>query len=764
LVSICVGWLFHVSIEQNKAILWIKTEDKKVLRLIDSYQPFFYVLPKNEYDGTCLYQLLSQQTIVERVVWESKSTNLFEEFSKHKLLSVTLESAQSYTSLVRKLEKDYRVKQLFNTDLSLVQQYLFYKLKIEPTSKVKAEYDDSELVSLTSMDDENEIDLPPFSTLYIDVQTFSGKINPEESITIIRARYEGEPGLQNQNAETLFDDKEEKDILQRFCNYVHYKDPDIIISVSDHHSDRVLDYLFARTQKLGLDLHLGREDEVAISAPLKHPGLQWIKGRLSLNNYSALYNYGFAGLIERCRFSFLTLDLASKNGMNRLIDSRNCFELIERGFVIPPKNKQSNHEHVRTLEDLVAKDKGGMIISPQSGLHENVIVLDYDSEYANLIVNHNLSYETVLKNGGYANKPQKIKGLLPTVVEKFLNRRLHLKEMLNELPEGSKEYLWCQQCIDALKNVLVCLYGTTGSLWNRFGNVMVFEEINKLSREVLLRTKDIVQKLGYEVIYADTDSVFIKDNRIAVTTNGYTQVIDTLRKETGLPISIEHNFKFLVLLPLEAIERIEALKQYYGITHDGELVVRGIEARRHDTPKFIKKFQTELLHILFDCNNTEEVVTKGYENALLLVTRAIDKIMIGGDNITQEDLVISKLLGQNIEKYRSLFPHVCAAIQSGTDEESLPSKGDNIKYIYTDAQHSNPLCRVTPVKDIEKKNLKYDREKYREMVLDAAQSVLGYFGFDRTDYGDKRKSIPAKWRWLQELRKQREKDVQTELT
>jgi DNA polymerase elongation subunit (family B) len=183
-------------------------------------------------------------------------------------------------------------------------------------------------------------------------------------------------------------------------------------------------------------------------------------------------------------------------------------------------------------------------------------------------------------------------------------------------------------------------------------------------------------------------------------------------RETGLPVSIEHDFKFLVLLPLEAIERIEALKQYYGITQDRKLIVRGIEARRHDTPKFIKEFQTELLHTLFDCNDTEEIKTMGYENALLLVTKTIDKIMIGGDDIAQEDLVISKLLGQNVEKYRSLFPHVCAAIQlsRGNDSE-LPSKGDNIKYIYTDAQHSNPLCRVTPVKDTEKKNLRYDKEK-----------------------------------------------------
>jgi DNA polymerase elongation subunit (family B) len=81
------------------------------------------------------------------------------------------------------------------------------------------------------------------------------------------------------------------------------------------------------------------------------------------------------------------------------------------------------------------------------------------------------------------------------------------------------------------------------------------------------------------VIYADTDSVFIKNSMNATTTKEYAQVVDTLCKETGLPISIEHNFRFLILLPLEAIERIEALKQYYGITQDGELVVRGIEAK-----------------------------------------------------------------------------------------------------------------------------------------------------------------------------------------
>ena len=71
---------------------------------------------------------------------------------------------------------------------------------------------------------------------------------------------------------------------------------------------------------------------------------------------------------------------------------------------------------------------------------------------------------------------------------------------------------------------------------------------------------------------------------------------------------------------------------------------------------------------LFGCKSKEEIINQGYENALLLVTKAIDRIMIGGDDVTKNDLVISKLLGQNLEKYRSLFPYVSAAIQLSNED------------------------------------------------------------------------------------------------
>ena len=43
-------------------------------------------------------------------------------------------------------------------------------------------------------------------------------------------------------------------------------------------------------------------------------------------------------------------------------------------------------------------DKAGMIVSPEIGLHENVAVLDFNDEYANLVLRHNISYETLTNN------------------------------------------------------------------------------------------------------------------------------------------------------------------------------------------------------------------------------------------------------------------------------------------------------------------------------------------------------------------------------
>jgi DNA polymerase elongation subunit (family B) len=147
-----------------------------------------------------------------------------------------------------------------------------------------------------------------------------------------------------------------------------------------------------------------------------------------------------------------------------------------------------------------------------------------------------------------------------------------------------------------------------------------------------------------------------------------------------------------------------------------------------------------------------------------------------GEGIQQQDLIISKLLRQNIEKYKSLFAHVSAAIQlsSKGGVDNHPRKGDTIQYIYTNSHHNNPLCRVVPLEILQKVGEKekdgkqngktlnyYDKDKYREMILEAAETVLKFLGFDRTVYGMPREN--RKRKWYEELHEERTKDIQTEM-
>ena len=86
--------------------------------------------------------------------------------------------------------------------------------------------------------------------------------------------------------------------------------------------------------------------------------------------------------------------------------------------------------------------------------------------------------------------------------------------------------------------------------------------------------------------------------------------------------------------------------------------------------------------------------------------------------------------------------------------------GEGVEYIFTDARHTNPLFRVTPRDFIkEGQRLDYDKEKYREMLFEAAETVLGCFDFDRTVYGD----TPRKNRkWWRELSNWRIQDIENE--
>ncbi|HXP52496.1 MAG TPA: hypothetical protein VN922_21265, partial [Bacteroidia bacterium] len=242
-----IGWLLDVTVDGNASTLWIKTTDGSILRLVDKYQPYLYILPTDESAGIKLFHTLSQQPKITRVEWQNRFIDVFEHdvHGVRRLLCVYSESTYYHKALLRKLEKDPRVARLYNTDLSYIQQYLFTTLKIEPTSKVKAEYDGTDLRTIINIDEHDDgVQLPPFTILYFEVTTLSSLYNLDshdvnDPIKQITARYQEEQ-------EVTFADDEET-ILEDFCNYVLTNDPDILISSEQHClGTSVLEYLIAR--------------------------------------------------------------------------------------------------------------------------------------------------------------------------------------------------------------------------------------------------------------------------------------------------------------------------------------------------------------------------------------------------------------------------------------------------------------------------------------------------------------------------------------
>jgi len=714
------GWILDVTQDYGTGNinLLIKLQNNNVISFRQRLKEYtLYIQPKSHSSGENLFQQLSRNDeIIKKIFWDDKHIDLADR-NKTQLIGVALENIQSqdYQKFIKKLGTDSRVRSLYNTELSVIQQFIYNQLKIAPTSKVKIQYEEERLLTISNVDDSKDVAPPPFKIMHIRIGDDS-----ENDEIIFKVRLEN-------GTSVAFDGLS----YESFISCIKENGPDIAIIYEEYQYDN------------------------DIASAIGNLITEYCNRTVVIHSRDTVDDISLVELVEKARFSYLPLKLASKYGMIRLIDSRITYELLQREFVIPSRMRaiSKHHEQIRTLEDIVDMDKAGMLISPEVGIHENVAVLDFNDEYANLVLRHNISYETLTNNHDTRrSSTDNQMGLLPEIMNEIVTRRIHFKKQLKEkLEPDSLLYNRCEIRLEVLKQILVCLYGTSGSIWNRYSNVRVFEEINKLSRQILLKTKDIVQNAGFELIYADTDAVFLK--RKGATKTDYENIMNVLIRETGLGMTLEYHYKFLVLLYIEADEKMEARKHYYGLTYDNQLITRGIDTRRHDSPTFLKEFQRTLLSKLFDHNSSEEVLTNGYQNALLYITHSIDKIMNGEIQIT--DLVISKLLRQNIEKYRSLFPHVAAAIRLNISGV-IANRGDNIQYVYTDSNHSDPLQRIVPAKLISSEN--YDREKYLEMLLDSAEAVLSVFGFNRSLFGFDRKKT---YQWWNEIYQQRERDIES---
>jgi len=245
-----VGWILDVYTEGNKAYIWIRTEEGKVVKLGDDYNPSIYILPRSCEDGEHLLSILQNQESVIEAKWVEKYTSL-REGKRRRLIQAAVEDILAYKKMVDALKGMEQVMELYNIDLLHLQQYLFTRLKIEPTSKVIFTHESGKLSEMMEVDDSREIEPPPFTTLHFSVNVKGAPLNPNpktDPIASIEARFEEEEEVV---------EGEEEEVLKGFESIVEEEDPDFLVASN---CDRLtLPYLQTRAKTLGLDVQLGRE-------------------------------------------------------------------------------------------------------------------------------------------------------------------------------------------------------------------------------------------------------------------------------------------------------------------------------------------------------------------------------------------------------------------------------------------------------------------------------------------------------------------------
>src|SRR5918996_204001 len=423
-IKTAVGWLLDVSHDNSNddVNLNIKLQDGKVISFKQKLKEnTFNVLPKSQLVGEDLFQQLSRNDqVIKKIFWDEKYIDLADK-NKTRLIGISTNisgnQTQLYRAFIKKLRMDSRIRSLYNTELSATQHFIYNQLKIAPTSKVRIKYDKEDLLSITELDDDSDdIAILQFKMMYIDVS--SGGNEPKLNVR-----------LDNQTS-VIFHGISDGS----FGSLVNENKPDVAIIYADYHQDR--------STLTSIHNIITKQSEHIVTIYMRNK-----------TEYISIVE-----MVEKARFSHLPLKLASKYGMLRLIDSRITFELIRRNFVVPKKNTLSqHHEEIRTLENIIEMDKGGTIISPQIGLHENVAVLDFNDEYANIITRHNISY-------GYFSNDSRIdderSAILPLIVQELVAKRVHLKQFLKTQQPDSFLYSCCQARLDVLRQILVCLYGT----------------------------------------------------------------------------------------------------------------------------------------------------------------------------------------------------------------------------------------------------------------------------------------------------------------
>ncbi len=384
-----------------------------------------------------------------------------------------------------------------------------------------------------------------------------------------------------------------------------------------------------------------------------------------------------------------------------------------------------NRPHHGVLEDRMAERvKGAFVFEPTPGLYDNVVVFDFRSLYPSIIVSHNISIETLncdccrgkeqVPVEGYdlwfcKNK----KGFFPTVLKEIITRRTRVKEIMKTADEKKRPFLDARQ--ESLKVLSNSFYGYLGFYAARWYSKDSARSVTAYGRHYIHQVIDDAKEKGFEVLYSDTDSIFIHlKDKPEVDSIKFCEDINA--KLPGMmELEYEGTYKRALFVSIKDSDS-GAKKKYAMIDKDNRIMIKGFETVRRNVSPIAKRVQQEVIRMVLE----DKEPKKAYEYVRNTVQDLADK------RVATEELAIPTKLTKPIEAYDSIGPHVAVAKRmKAKGMEVYP--GMIVSYVVTPGKDKIRDRAKLPE---EVKQGEYDAEYYiNNQVVPAVETILDVFGY-----------------------------------
>jgi DNA polymerase II len=455
-------------------------------------------------------------------------------------------------------------------------------------------------------------------------------------------------------------------------------------------------------------------------------------GRLHLDRSNAMlwHDYQLDGVLETARVTCQPIQDAARLSPGTGISAMQMAAALRTGVLVPWHKQQSEHE--RSALDLLQRDRGGIVYQPTIGLHTDVAEIDFISMYPGIMVCHNISPETAAQQSRLDG--QQTPGLIPETLSPLLVKRVILKQRLSKTPAWHPRCKRDKAHITAHKWLLVTCFGYLGYKNARFGQIGSHEAVTEAGREALLTAKEEAEEMGFSLLHMYVDGLWVHRDGLH-NPQDYQSLLERITEHTGLPISLEGVYRWVCFLPSRADERVPVGNRYFGVFQDGSIKMRGIEARRRDTPPFIANTQVAILECLAEAPDAEQLQER-LNAALNILRRQLQ--MLREDKIELSKLLTAQKLSRDLEAYTNPSPAARAARQLKAVGKTI-RPGQRIQFLYMRGQPDVYAWDLPNPPDPNRINRKY----YQELLLRSAETVLKPFGLNMEKLHSLSESIPA---------------------